>query len=303
MGCLAAALACAAGACKSDRPAPPLGGGTASAPAPPAADADTVIVAELIDKGPRMPDCGTLHGRTVMQYEAKRVIRGTLQRRTDVFVIQGCPELSRKAYGGDGAGDLDAFRNGDWHLLSLRRATPDEFAQATNPFPAMVAPRFVALRTDRADRTQDEAPPPAPSFPRNDPTPIPSSPRNDPPPIGNKPAGPSAAAALPIGYVSVGDSTITGNIPSALAAVAGMVGDFRTCYGLGLVTEPKMEGSMIITALVNGKGEVTSATPSAVKGISGAVAACIASRVAAWGFAPPGAGSGSVTIPMKLTLK
>src|SRR4051812_46406201 len=135
IGWIAAAIAGAMGACSDGkRTAPPdaaasdaavseVAASDVAAPdaavsdaAPPAGSpivAETALVAELLDKGPRMPDCGTLHIRVAMRYRALRVLRGTTAVGSELFVIHGCPELTRAAYGGAQAGDLEAFRTGD----------------------------------------------------------------------------------------------------------------------------------------------------------------------------------------------
>lgn len=106
------------------------------------------------------------------------------------------------------------------------------------------------------------------------------------------PSGPSGAAA-------VGGASVSGGaVDNAGAVVAGMAAGFRRCYKKGLTEDPKMKGSVRVTAKIGPNGEVLSATPAGGAGLSGSVISCVAGRVAAATFAPPSTGSATVVIPV-----
>ena len=63
------------------------------------------------------PACGILHMGAVAEYRDLEVIEGRYSARK-VFVIHGCPEIPRTSYAQD-AGDVEEFRIGDYHELTL----------------------------------------------------------------------------------------------------------------------------------------------------------------------------------------
>lgn len=77
-----------------------------------------------------------------------------------------------------------------------------------------------------------------------------------------------------------------------------MAAGFRRCYQKGLQEDPKMKGTVRITAKVGPNGEVQSATPSGGKGLSGTVVSCVAGRVSAAQFDKPSSGGATVIIPV-----
>jgi outer membrane biosynthesis protein TonB len=87
-------------------------------------------------------------------------------------------------------------------------------------------------------------------------------------------------------------------IPGADNVVAAMRPDFRACYNDGLKKNPKLEGSVLVEAKVGPKGEVTSSMPTDMQGLTPEVADCIAKRVKAATFSPPGEKGSTLKIPV-----
>src|SRR5687768_16883627 len=75
------------------------------------------VEAKLAEIPSGAPDCGHLQVVVVMRYEGPK---------GDLFVAHACPELTRKAYGGEERGDLEVFRAGDRHRLRLRPAADED---------------------------------------------------------------------------------------------------------------------------------------------------------------------------------
>ncbi len=98
-------------------------------------------------------------------------------------------------------------------------------------------------------------------------------------------ASPTSAAGTPIA--------------DADKVIAEMRADFRTCYNDGLKKNAKLEGGVVIEAKVGPKGDVTSATPQELEGLTPEVGACIAKRVQKASFTPPGEKGSTLRIPVK----
>lgn len=126
--------------------------------------------------------------------------------------------------------------------------------------------------------------------------------------IGNKDAlapvgiGSAAAPRGPSGGRTtvgqpIGDPAC--NVSDAASVVAALRGRLRACYVRGLSDEdPTMRGSVRLTARIGPAGEVLSVRPSGGSGLSSAVVACAASRVASSTFAPPSCGGATLVIPV-----
>lgn len=108
--------------------------------------------------------------------------------------------------------------------------------------------------------------------------------------------------ATPKGQVSIGGSTLGGgSVSNASAVVAGMAAGFRRCYIKGLGEDPEMKGSLRVVIKVGPAGEVLSATPEAVKGLSGAVASCVAGVASSRQFVAPEGGAATLIVPVSFT--
>jgi hypothetical protein len=88
-----------------------------------------------------------------------------------------------------------------------------------------------------------------------------------------------------------------GVVENADAVVAGMAAGLRRCYNVGLHEDPKMTGSVRITAKIGPGGEVL-AVSSSGHGLSAKVVSCVAARIAKAVFSPPRGGSATLLIPV-----
>jgi biopolymer transport protein ExbD len=105
-----------------------------------------------------------------------------------------------------------------------------------------------------------------------------------------------------IGLASIGGAAVAGgSIANASAVVAGMAAGFRRCYTKGLQEDPKLRGSVRLTAKIGRDGEVLSVSPAGGSGLSGTVISCVSSRVSSAQFAPPDGGGATVVIPVTFT--
>jgi hypothetical protein len=112
--------------------------------------------------------------------------------------------------------------------------------------------------------------------------------------------GRGAAGTSARGTASIGGAAVSGgSVANAQAVVAGMAAGFRRCYNKGLSEDPRMAGSVRITAKIGPNGEVLAASPSG-SGLSGTVVSCMAARVSSAQFAPPEGGSATIVSPVTL---
>src|SRR5262249_44506813 len=103
--------------------------------------------------------------------------------------------------------------------------------------------------------------------------------------------------ALIVGSASIGASTLTGGrVANATEVVRGPALGFRRCYNKGLSEDPKMGGSIRVTAVIDASGAVVSVTETH-SGLSDALVACVVERARAARFAPPQGGSATIVIP------
>jgi hypothetical protein len=108
-------------------------------------------------------------------------------------------------------------------------------------------------------------------------------------------ATPSGSGAASIGGAAVSGGSVT----NASSVVAGMHAGFRRCFNKGLRDDPKMKGTIRLTARIGPAGEVISVSPVG-SGLSAAVISCVAARVSSAQFAPPEGGSTTIVIPVTL---
>jgi hypothetical protein len=111
-------------------------------------------------------------------------------------------------------------------------------------------------------------------------------------------AGSSAEVRRPIPNASISPPLITGDVPNAPRIIAGLRGGFRACYRRGLDVDPTMQGSVRVTAKIGPNGEVLSATPSAIVGLSSGVVSCVVGRIAGARFDAPVGGFAILVIPI-----
>lgn len=110
--------------------------------------------------------------------------------------------------------------------------------------------------------------------------------------------GRQAEVKKPVGgTVSATPQDPSGEISDAGAVVARAAGGFRACYRKGQAENPEMEGSFRVTARIGPNGEVSSASPSGVNGLSPTVVSCVTARVQSMQFSPPKSGGATLAIP------
>ena len=80
---------------------------------------ENLVIVGRLTRMSHSPDCGGLYFGVLAEYDSIKVIQGTFDAKS-VFVIHGCPELSRKEFA-KGSGNLHTFRIGDHHHLELVR--------------------------------------------------------------------------------------------------------------------------------------------------------------------------------------
>lgn len=99
---------------------------------------------------------------------------------------------------------------------------------------------------------------------------------------------------------ATGSGVTTGNIPGASGVIARMRGAFRSCYRAGLDSNPTLQGSTSLVAIVAANGSVTS-----VSGGGGAlapIAGCLKGVVRGAQFSAPKNGRGVVSISINFLL-
>ncbi|MFO0761275.1 MAG: AgmX/PglI C-terminal domain-containing protein [Byssovorax sp.] len=112
-------------------------------------------------------------------------------------------------------------------------------------------------------------------------------------------AGKATVVKKPISNAIIGGPIPSGGaIPNANAVVSSARAGFRACYKREIDVNPTAHGSVRITVKVGPNGEVLSATPSGVSGLSGALVGCLVSRVSGLAFDPPQGGGATLVIPM-----
>jgi hypothetical protein len=85
---------------------------------PPVNDiSNSLVVIGRLKRIVHTPDCGYIHFGALAEYDSVRVVQGVYNAKS-IFVIHGCPELSRSEYAKE-SGSLQVFRIGDYHRLEL----------------------------------------------------------------------------------------------------------------------------------------------------------------------------------------
>lgn len=127
--------------------------------------------------------------------------------------------------------------------------------------------------------------------------------RSADPPNAPKPAPTTSATAAPTGpAITLCEPTTSApNLPGADAIVAKNKWRFRGCYTKALAVDPNAAGTVKVTVAVQAEGRVTSA--SATGGSPPQLASCIAQSFYAMTFPPPGAGSASFGVSIRLEAK
>lgn len=107
----------------------------------------------------------------------------------------------------------------------------------------------------------------------------------------------SRKSPRPAGSVAIGGSGASNQVPNAPQVIAGMRAGFRMCYGRALAEDPKVAGSIRVTAKIGPGGEVLSATHAGHK-LPQQMVSCVLARVESALFSPPPGGGAVIIIPI-----
>lgn len=107
----------------------------------------------------------------------------------------------------------------------------------------------------------------------------------------------------PVAEIALESITGVDGVPRANATIAGMTAGFRRCYNMGLKQDPSMAGGVTLGAAINAKGEVSSASPLLVKGLSAAVVACMKARLESASFQPSPKGAPALRLKLRATAR
>lgn len=104
-----------------------------------------------------------------------------------------------------------------------------------------------------------------------------------------------------VGVTSVSNEIATPKVTSPDAVIATLRPKFNACYQAGLKKDPKLAGSVTLSARIEKDGTVSAVTPKVPEGLSPAVIKCLGDHVKAANFAPSGGMSyaTSLDIPVR----
>jgi hypothetical protein len=113
-------------------------------------------------------------------------------------------------------------------------------------------------------------------------------------------AGPIAVVPGPSGKADLGPIVPSAPVRGLERTVAELRPKFRRCYeSKGLAVDSSMAGDVAMVVKVSPNGEVKSAVPGAIHGLSQPVVSCIARVLEDASFDPPGSSGSVVQIPVK----
>ena len=108
----------------------------------------------------------------------------------------------------------------------------------------------------------------------------------------------------PTGDAELGPITADGPAPAnAEQVTASLRPSFRLCYRRGLESDPKIAGSLSISAKIEPNGHVKSAEAVTSTGVSASVTECVLSKVRNAQFDPPGPMGSTLRIPVSFVTK
>lgn len=108
---------------------------------------------------------------------------------------------------------------------------------------------------------------------------------------------PSGNSPRPAGSVAIGGSSGSNQVPGAQSVVAGMRASFRMCYGRALAEDPKVAGSIRVTAKIGPSGDVLSVTHEG-QTLPEPMVRCVLARVWTAQFHEPPGGGAVLVIPI-----
>lgn len=127
--------------------------------------------------------------------------------------------------------------------------------------------------------------------------------------IGTGSAGAPGSITVkgPVVAVAIGDVQVKGGkVDNARPIVAGMAAGFRRCLNRALQSDPtsvKTGSRLVVKAVLDKAGAVTSSTATAVSGIPAAATTCMTQRVASAQFAPPDSMPSRIEIPVTVQVQ
>ena len=87
-------------------------------------------------------------------------------------------------------------------------------------------------------------------------------------------------------------------VPDAEKIIAGLRPYFRLCYRAGLMTDPELQGSVVMDARIAADGSVTGVTQHAPTTLSPPVTHCLEEALKGAQFSPPGGTGSTVRVPL-----
>jgi hypothetical protein len=118
-------------------------------------------------------------------------------------------------------------------------------------------------------------------------------------PSASAPAPASASAAEPevaTSVTAVSNEVVTPNVVNPETVLASLRPKLNACYQTGLAKNPKLVGSVTLSAKIEKDGKVSAVTPKLLEGLSPAVVKCLTEQVKAASFASSGGMSYSTSI-------
>jgi hypothetical protein len=102
---------------------------------------------------------------------------------------------------------------------------------------------------------------------------------------------------------TVSNEVTTPNVVTPDKVIASLRPKFNACYQHGLAKDPKLEGSVTLSAKIEKDGKVSAVTPKMVTGLNAAVIKCLSDSVKGAAFAAAGGISyaTSLDIPVGFT--
>jgi len=87
---------------------------------------------------------------------------------------------------------------------------------------------------------------------------------------------------------TVSSDVTTPNVVTPDKVIASLRPKFNTCYQDGLKKDPKLEGSVTLSAKIEKDGKVSAVTPKQLTGLNNAVVKCLSDQLKAASFAAAG---------------
>jgi hypothetical protein len=87
---------------------------------------------------------------------------------------------------------------------------------------------------------------------------------------------------------TVSSDVTTPNVVTPDKVIASLRPKFNTCYQDGLKKDPKLEGSVTLSAKIEKDGKVSAVTPKQLTGLNNAVVKCLSDHLKAASFAAAG---------------